>query len=110
MSSSPQLLKEKAYLYSLWSGKLIEYTGDIYYFSMRSNLDYWFHPYKVNKNINCSGEEGVMYNSVVWLSNSDVKHAAEILMKYQEQCIALLQERINNHLNKIEVLKGVISQ
>lgn len=49
-----------------------------------------------------------VYNAMVWFIYRDDDRAATILIEYQKQQIAKLQERIDNHKHKIDILsKGI---
>ena len=101
------IMANEAYLYSLWSGVFKEYKGSI--------LDVRHHDgiarfASATKHISCATEEGVVYNAIVWLSESNEKLASEILIKYEELQIEKLSEKIDNHTNKIKRIKeGIIA-
>jgi hypothetical protein len=101
MSKSPKTIHDKAYLYSLWSGKLKVYEGPIYGTEYSDTGTFKTK----EKRFKCSNQEGVVANSVVWLSEKDDKRAKKILIEYWESGKAVLQERIDNYDKKIEVIK-----
>lgn len=59
---------------------------------------------ELNKRFLCSKEPRVVYNAVVWLPERDDDLARNILIKYEENVIALLQEKIDNHYVKMSIL------
>jgi len=94
------LLQEHVYLYSLLNGRFTVHEGRVYEYHKRGSFK------SKTKSLGCAAEEGIVYNSMVWLKERDDARAKEILIAYAESAIVLLQERINNHLSKIELLKG----
>jgi len=99
-----KVIQEKAYLYSLWSGQLKIYEGVVYKSVYTRNNNVAKFVTKV-KRFTCSAESGVVHNSVVWFVEQDDEYAKAILVGYEEAAISALQERIDNHLQKIKALK-----
>lgn len=52
---------------------------------------------KVKKIFVVSSLEGEVFNNMVWLHESDVQHASEILMKHEEEIIRELNLKIGMH-------------
>lgn len=103
------------YLYSVWNGKLKEYKGNVLY-SDKCTVNGYIPPKrtlfdvvdergKKIKSLNCASKEGVVYNKVVWLVESDRSKAAEILIDWEMQQIFDLQMKINNHNDLIDTLR-----
>lgn len=103
------------YLYSVWNGKLKEYKGNVLY-SDKCTVNGYIPPKrtlfdvvdergKKIKSLNCASKEGVVYNKVVWLVESDRSKAAEILIDWETQQISALQMKINNHNDLIDTLR-----
>ncbi len=93
--------KEGVYLYSLWNGRLMVYEGDIYE-DVRGGGTF----VSKTKRFGCSLDREVVYNAIVWLEEHDEQLAKHILIEYEINQIARLQEKIDNHLHKIRILKG----
>lgn len=96
------LVRKNCYLYSLWSGQVKVYEGDVY---ERWRVDGIF--VTKTKNFTCSTKPEVVSNAVVWLPEPNERLARQILIQYHEKEISKLKEKIDNHINKILILKGV---
>ena len=101
--------EKEGYVYSLWTGRfsckkatIKQYPDD----SRNRGLSYARFADGTCIEVNISPL--LVHNAIVWLEERDDAIAAEILVKYQEQQIAKLQEKILNHKNKIQTLKGGI--
>lgn len=104
------------YLYNLWNGKIKEYHGRILHRDKYIDHNRIIIPERtyfmaldehgrVIKKLLCSGVEGEICNKGLWLYESDVSHAAQILINYEEEQIAKLEFQIQNHKELIETLK-----
>ena len=103
------------YLYSVWNGKLKEYKGNVLY-SDKWTVNGYIPPEltmfdvvdergKKIKSLNCALKEGVVYNKVVWLVESDRSKAAKILIDWEMRQISALQMKINNHHGRIDTVR-----
>lgn len=95
-------LQLNCYLYSLWTGRLKEYKGDIYESMRNDNLANFkteTHRYL------CSMQPGVVYNGSVWFAEQNIEKAKKCLIEYEEINILEFQEKIKNCLHRIKVLK-----
>jgi len=97
-----KVIGENCYLYSLWTGHLKVYNGFITE-SMRSSGLASFKT-KTERYL-CSARPGVIYNGSLWFFEQNIEEAKKLLIEYEELAILSLQEKINNHLNKIKILK-----
>jgi hypothetical protein len=96
------IIKTKAYLYQLQKGILNIYEGNVY-----ATLNGYDGVFKTkNKNIACSSQPKLVFNSTVWIPEINDDLARELLIQYEEYEISLLENLIKNHRMKIEVLKG----
>jgi hypothetical protein len=104
------VIREKAYLYSASAGRFTVCEGTVYkklYDDLRGSfVTQTVRGHQEEKRFACASKEGTVYNAVVWLSNYDLDQAKKILIDHEEGLIAYLQEKINNHLAKIDILKG----
>ena len=101
--------EKEGYVYSLWTGRfqcrkatIKQYPDD----SRNRGLSYARFADGTCIEVNISPL--LVHNAIVWLEEKDDIIAASILIKYQEQQIAKLNEKILNHKNKIQILKGGI--
>ena len=101
--------EKEGYVYSLWTGRfqckkatIKQYPDD----SRNRGLSYARFADGTCIEVNISPL--LVYNAIVWLEERDDITAAGILVDYQEQQIAKLQEKISNHQHKIQILKGGI--
>ncbi|MBR0323250.1 MAG: hypothetical protein IIX06_02015 [Bacteroidales bacterium] len=97
-----KLLFEDVYLYNCYNGKLIEHRGYIVKNDYRLNHAGIFFAYAKDENgndtvYNCTTIEGEVYGKVVWLSESNIHKAAEILIKHEEEQIYKLKLKIAGH-------------
>jgi hypothetical protein len=94
--------RKKCYLYSLSCGTLKVQEGVV----TESRHDENVGIFKTkNRGVGCSIKPGVAYNAMVWLEERNDELGRNLLIGYEEQAIASLQERINSHLEKIKILK-----
>lgn len=101
-----QVVCEKAFLYSLWSGEFKRYEGTIVAgANYKDGLAYFTNK---KKNIMCSSNEGTIWNSIIWLTDRDDQKVIDAFVKYQEEKISELKKKIDSHLNKINLIKGGI--
>ena len=101
--------EKEGYVYSLWTGRfqcrkatIKQYPDD----SRNRGLSY--ARFADDTCIVVHKSPLLVYNAIVWLENKDDNIAAAILIEYQEKQIAKLNEKILNHKNKIQILKGGI--
>ena len=126
MNVKKTLIKGTAYLYSLWKseklmcfeGKIEECVNDKGY-SYRLGRNEYSNPYglftanekpvrsRSHNSYECSLEEGVVWNNMLWLSQRDDKKAAEIFIKYQEELLEESMKRVKAYQRKIDMLKEV---
>ena len=126
MNVKTTLIKEKAYLYSLWKrekllcfeGKIEECKNDKGY-SYRLGHHEYSDPYgrftankkpvrsRSHNSYECSLEEGRVWNNMLWLSERDDKRAAMIFIEYQEELIKDLMRRVESYKKTIDMLKEV---
>lgn len=112
-------LKTTGYCYSPWNGSLKEYQGDVMhmdgYFSGRYSIPEMTYFMakdengRVIKKLRCPSEEGVIWNKLVWLEESDIARAAEIFIDYEETRIAALKIQIASHEIMIDSLKRMLA-
>ena len=126
MNVKKTLIKGTAYLYSLWkSEKLMCFEGKIEKcvngkgYSYRLGRNEYSNPYglftanekpvhsRSHNSYECSLEEGIVWNNMLWLSQRDDKKAAEIFIKYQEELLEKLMKRVKAYQRKIDMLKEV---
>ena len=100
-----EIIIERAFAYSLWSGQLKMHEGKVYKHPRGGAILESNNP-RSPRLLNCAREEKEIYNAVVWLSEQDDELAKRILIEYEEIQIEKLQEKIDNHRNKIRILKG----
>ena len=98
-----------AYVYSLWSGRFLckECEIDL---NKPSILDGSLTARYNGKRLGVANAPGVVYNAIVWLEERDDIRAADILIIHQKEQMAKLEERINNHKNKIDMLSKIIKE
>lgn len=126
MNVKKTVIKEKAYLYSLWKseklmcfeGKIEECINDKGY-SYRLGRNEYSNPYglftankkpvrsRSHNSYECSLEEGLIWNNMLWLSQRDDKKAAGIFIEYQEEMLEELMKRVKAYQAKIDMLKEV---
>ena len=101
--------EKEGYVYSLWTGRfqcrkatIKQYPDD----SRNRGLSYARFVDGTCIEVNISPL--LVHNAIVWLEERDDIVAAGILVNYQEQQIAKLQEKISNYQHKIQILKGDI--
>lgn len=126
MNVKTTLIKEKAYLYSLWKReKLLCFEGKIEEcidnkgYSYRLGRNEYSNPYgrftankkpvrsRSHNSYECSLEEGRIWNNLLWLSERDDKQAAMIFIEYQEELIEELMRRVKSYKKTIDMLKEV---
>ena len=102
-----------AYVYSLWSGSFLCKKCEID-LNKPSMLDGTLTARYDNKRlgigIGVATAPGVVFNNIVWLEERDDIRAADILIIHQKEQMAKLEERINNHKNKIDMLSKIIKE
>ena len=82
----------KGFMYSLWSGQLLVYEGEVVKtVSMDDDLGRFDGK---TKSFMCSIRPGVVCNSVVWLDERDDEKAKIILINYEEFQISILREKL----------------
>lgn len=101
-----QVICEGVFLYSLWSGEFKLYEGRIV---VGENYKYGMARFiGAKKEMICSSKEAEIYNSIIWLRNRDDQKAVNTMIKYQEEQITKLKKKIDNYLNKINLIRGGI--
>lgn len=101
-----QVICERAFLYSLLTGEFKLYEGRII---AGKNYKYGMADFfGKKKNLICSSKEGEIYNSIIWLTDRDDQKVIDIMVKYQEEQITKLKKKIDNYLNKINLIRGGI--
>lgn len=101
-----QIICEKAFLYSLWTGEFKLYEGRIV--TGEKYKDGMARFIGEKKEMICPSKDGEIYNSIIWLTDRDDQKVIDIMVKYQEEKIEELKKKINNHLNKINLIRGGI--
>lgn len=101
--STAILIKENAYLYSLWSGQFKKYKGNVYRSRYNKNNIAFNNGHK---NMQCCESPGIVCNAVVWLEEDDENKARSILINYELSQIEKLKDKIANHEYKILILRG----
>ena len=101
--------EKEGYVYSLWTGRfqcrkatIKQYPDD----SRNRGLSY--ARFADGTCIEVNKSPLLVHNAIVWLEEKDDIIAAAILIEYQEQQISKLKEKIENHKNKIQILRGDI--
>lgn len=97
MKNENSIICEGAFLYSTFTGKLTVTEGVMY-------ENGCFQSGK--KKIGCAKEPGVIYNSLLWLPERDDQKAEYLLVRYHEEAIHRLKEKIESHLRKIAIIRG----
>lgn len=122
MDKKEVVIVEKAYLYSLWKDdKLHVYEGIVrktsysYNFAREPECRIHYRFILDKKQIvssrqriayDCSGEEGEIFNKVVWFTEPDEQRAKDIFIRYERFQIEELQEKIDKHQKLIELLES----
>jgi hypothetical protein len=94
------------FLYSVWSGQLKVYEGDVYDAEYQTKQGRFYAP-SIKKGFQCGLQAGEVFNAVVWLAEENKELALQMLISNEELSMAILQEKMDNHINKIRILKGV---
>lgn len=95
-------IQENAYLYQIQKGILNVYEGDVH----KTWKDYEGAFITNTKNRACSSKPKLVVNAAVWLTERNDDLARELLSKYEEEEISILERKIENHRLKIKILKG----
>lgn len=104
-----EIISDTAYLYSTWSGNIAIKIGRVVeHQGFRNTGTGTFIDENEIKIVSCHLEPGKIYNASVWLPQRDDEKAKEILVKYHENEIKKLKEKIENHINKINIIQGGI--
>ena len=93
----------KVYLYSINTGKLVVNEGFVQPSIYKDRVRFLGK----KKSILCPAESGKVFNASVWLPKRDDAKARKLLIDYEENLIFELRNRVQTHLSKIHVLKGV---
>lgn len=104
-SMSDKQTKQKAYLYSMWNNELVMKEGYIDYTKFYYRNDRV--PFHIDGHYKtmCGREPGFVYNGFVWLTERDDELARRIFIGYEEMRIADLERQLENHKQKIKILK-----
>jgi hypothetical protein len=88
----------------MWTGKLKMYKGTV---CMNLLGDRGIFGSKAtDKEFICGLEPNLVYNSVVWLTERNDETAKKALIAYEELIIAVLQNKIDGHRHKVDILNG----
>lgn len=103
--------KTKGYLYSLWNGRFMCYEGEIFITKHplplpNGRADTAAFASATKQYHQISTKPGIVHNATVWFPEKNDESAKKLLIEYEEKSIALLQEKIDNHRHKINILKG----
>lgn len=101
------IICENAYLYSIWSGKLVVREGYVRHTSClnRSEKLGYFIILKNDEKRSQSIKPGVVYNGMVWLTENDPNKAIELLISDKQFKIDDLRDKIDNLLKDVELLE-----
>lgn len=110
----------KGYIYSLWNGDLMEYSGEALYTNTCANKHDRIYPRNTIfiildehgdeiKRLQCSRNEGEVYGKTVWLTESNKRKAADIFIKHEEEQITNLNLKIENSKALIRTLNTIES-
>lgn len=100
-------ITDQALLYSLWSGEFRVAEGSV--FTVKGFEKYGtFRFNDRDKIVTCHLEPEKVYNAMVWLPERDDQKAIQILLKYHENKIKELKEKINGHLKNMGLIRGGI--
>ena len=102
------IICEKAYLYSIWTGKLVVREGYVRHTSCLKTSDKelgYFVILKNNEKRTQSIKPGTVYNGMVWLTENNSNKAIDLLISDKQSKIDDLQSKINNLLNDVELLE-----
>lgn len=104
-----ELKRMKGYLYSIWSGRLRVFEGEVVTverkydsYGIRKQSSYFL--VNAKKKVTCGEEPGVIYNKMVWLTERNDDIGRKLLIEYEEVCIEQLKEKIDNHKYVIKLL------
>lgn len=103
------IICENAYLYSIWSGKLVVREGYVRHTSCLKTTEKdlgYFIILKNNEKRAQSIKPGVVYNGMVWLTENDPNKAIDLLIADKQFKINGLQDKIDNLLGDIELLNN----
>lgn len=108
---STVLKRTRGYLYSIWTGRIIVAEGYAEMILMnRNDVQGRFIVEDIasnkKKRYQCAAAPRLMFNKVIWLEERDDDLAKSLFIKYEEQCIKELEEKIKNHEQNIKTLKG----
>ena len=104
------------YLYSVWTGQIEEFKGEIYHRDEYTHEGKWY-PSRTRfiaydkygrrtKSYDCSNVEGEFYNKVVWLKKPNLNKAVKEFIRYEKSEILKLKQRIDHHKMVIDSLKN----
>lgn len=99
---------ENAYLYSIWSGKLVVREGCVRHTSCLKTTEKdlgYFIIRKNNEKRAQSIKPGVVYNGMVWLTENNLNKAIELLISDKQIKIDDLRSKMDNLLADIELLE-----
>lgn len=99
-----QVICEKAYLYSLFQDGFRVYEGKVIYIEIFIDGKALFVGKK--KSFSCSLYQGKILDSKIWFSERNDQEVVDILIKCHEERISELKKKIENHLSKINLIKG----
>ena len=101
-----ELICEKAYLYSLWTGRIRVFEGKVIKINngYRTKIRHIDDDTKMSRD--CGEGSGVVANKMLWLPEKDEGKAREIFIEYERMQIKRLEEQIHNHEDVIEILEN----
>lgn len=100
------------YLYSMQTGVLTVRQGSVYCrhdISRHANLCDFYTDVDTCKKLLIEPEAGVIHNKAMWLPERDDAKAIDIFTEYENAQIAKLQNEINMHKHRIELMSAVYS-
>ena len=110
LNNLPPIEISKGFLYSTWSGLFRVYEGRVVMSAYNKNNILFEQEAPARNVIQCAKDPEVVYNKILWLPERDDDKARQILIEYEEFQICKLQDKIQNHQAKINILKeGIIN-
>ena len=99
------------FVYSLWSGRFQCKKATINNYPTDSrNAGLAYARFLDGGYVEINQSPSQIHNAIVWLEERNDALAADILIQYQEQQIAKIQDKIGNYRHKIQILKDGIKE
>lgn len=95
------IIKNDAYLYIPWEGKLEVYKGDVY-----KDSGYFGTFVTDGRPIVCYSQPNIVCNGVVWLNEQNNSLAKHLLLTYHQDEIRIMEAKIKVKNKIISILKG----